>query len=95
MGNQSCGVAGNVADTGEARSVVSQAESDLGGLDIVVSNAGIYPSHAFLEMDVNDWDRVMAAFFSINRSHIPGEDSKGLPPVHPARAVEVTPSAAF
>lgn len=60
LGSLSCGIAGDVADTKEARSVVSRAERELGGLDIVVSNAGIHPSHAFLEMDVSDWDRVMA-----------------------------------
>jgi 3-oxoacyl-[acyl-carrier protein] reductase len=60
LGNQSCGVAGDVADTEEARAVVSRADAELDGIDIVVSNAGIFPSHAFLEMDINDWDRVMA-----------------------------------
>jgi len=60
LGGNSCGVPGDVADVNDARSVVSKAESAIGNLDIVVSNAGIYPSHPFLEMDVNDWDRVMA-----------------------------------
>ncbi|UCE53011.1 MAG: SDR family oxidoreductase [Desulfobacterales bacterium] len=60
IGNTSYGFPGDVADAQEARAVVSKAGLELGGLDIVVSNAGIYPSHPFLEMDVNDWDRVMA-----------------------------------
>src|SRR5574341_174723 len=30
-----------------------------GRIDIVVNNAGIYPSHQFLEMSEADWDRVM------------------------------------
>lgn len=60
LGSHCCGVTGDVADTAEAQSVVSQAEGKLGGLDIVVSNAGLFPSHAFLEMDISDWDRVMA-----------------------------------
>ena len=60
LGGNSCGVPGDVADVNDARSVVSKAEREIGNLDIVVSNAGIYPSHSFLEMDVNDWDRVMA-----------------------------------
>ena len=60
LGSHCCGVAGDISDTEEARSVVSRAAGELGGLDIVVSNAGLYPSHAFLEMDINDWDRVMA-----------------------------------
>jgi len=60
LGSHCCGVAGDVSDTEEARSVVSRADDELGGLEIVVSNAGIFPSHAFLEMDISDWDRVMA-----------------------------------
>ena len=60
LGSHCCGVAGDISDTEEARSVVSRAAGELGGMDIVVSNAGLYPSHAFLEMEINDWDRVMA-----------------------------------
>ena len=60
LGSHCCGVAGDISDTEEARSVVSRAAGELGGMDIVVSNAGLYPSHAFLEMELNDWDRVMA-----------------------------------
>lgn len=60
LGNTSFGFPGDVADSKDARKVVSKAELELGGLDIVVSNAGIFPSDPFLEMDVNDWDRVMA-----------------------------------
>lgn len=60
LGSNSWGIPGDVVDENEAPLVVSKAERAIGGLDIVVSNAGIYPSHAFLEMDVSDWDRVMA-----------------------------------
>jgi NAD(P)-dependent dehydrogenase (short-subunit alcohol dehydrogenase family) len=60
LGANSFGVPGDVADGQEAHSVVSNAVMEIGDLDIVVSNAGIYPSHPFLEMDINDWDRVMA-----------------------------------
>ncbi|MBW2412028.1 MAG: SDR family oxidoreductase [Deltaproteobacteria bacterium] len=60
LGRRCCAVVGDVADTEESRSVVSRADAELGGLDIVVSNAGIFPSRAFLEMDISDWDRVMA-----------------------------------
>jgi 3-oxoacyl-[acyl-carrier protein] reductase len=60
LGSQCFGIAGDVAVTKEARSIVSHAKREFGGLDIVVSNAGIFPSHAFLEMDISDWDRVMA-----------------------------------
>lgn len=60
LGSPCFGIAGDVAATKEARSIVSHAKREFGGLDIVVSNAGIFPSHAFLEMNISDWDRVMA-----------------------------------
>lgn len=60
LSSRCCGCVGDVADTEEAGSVVFRAAAELGGLDIVISNAGIFPSHAFLEMDTSDWDRVMA-----------------------------------
>lgn len=30
-----------------------------GGVDVLVSNAGVYPSHAFLDMPLHAWDAVM------------------------------------
>jgi 3-oxoacyl-[acyl-carrier protein] reductase len=60
LGHGSCGFAGDVSNVEAARAVVSNAQRELGGFDIVVSNAGIYPAHRFLEMSVDDWDRVMA-----------------------------------
>ncbi len=37
----------------------SQAESQLGPIDIWVNNAGIYPSRPLLEIPIDEWDRVM------------------------------------
>jgi len=59
LGPSGCGFEGDVSDPKKARALVAGAELALGGFDIVVGNAGIYPSHPFLEMDINDWDRVM------------------------------------
>lgn len=60
LGNNSCAFSGDVAVPEEARAVVLKTERALGGIDIAVSNAGIFPSQPFLEMAVDDWDRVMA-----------------------------------
>lgn len=53
---------GDIAETGTAEAVVNQAAADLGGLDIVVNNAGIdatewMPVH---EWPVEDFDRILA-----------------------------------
>jgi len=39
--------------------LASQAEARLGGIDIWVNNAGIYPSRPFLEIPLDEWDGVM------------------------------------
>ncbi len=39
--------------------LATQAESQLGEIDIWVNNAGIYPSRPLLEIQIDEWDRVM------------------------------------
>lgn len=39
--------------------LADQAEAALGGVEIWVNNAGIYPSCALLDIPVEEWDRVM------------------------------------
>jgi NAD(P)-dependent dehydrogenase (short-subunit alcohol dehydrogenase family) len=49
----------NVADTGSIGETVNAAIERLGGLDIWVNNAGIYPSSPLLEMTDAEWDKVL------------------------------------
>ena len=49
----------DVTDTASITAVADAAVAQLGGIDIWVSNAGIYPSHPLLEMKDEDWDRVL------------------------------------
>jgi len=39
--------------------MVAQVQSELGGLDVLVNNAGVYPRVPFLEMRESDWDHVV------------------------------------
>lgn len=50
---------GDVTDPSAAGSIVERAVRELGGLEVLVSNAGVYPSRPFLEMPVEEYDRVM------------------------------------
>lgn len=43
-----------------AQKLIEQAVTRLGGIDVLVNNAGTYPVHALLEMSDADWDRVIA-----------------------------------
>ena len=49
-----------MADSASVAEFADAAVSQLGGLDIWVNNAGIYPSAPLLEIDHDEWDRVIA-----------------------------------
>jgi NAD(P)-dependent dehydrogenase (short-subunit alcohol dehydrogenase family) len=49
----------DVADTASIASTADMAVTELGGIDIWVNNAGVYPSAPTLEMSDDDWDRVL------------------------------------
>ena len=51
---------GSVAIAADARRMVEEARTGLGGLDIVINNAGIFPRSPFLELAEEEWDRVLA-----------------------------------
>jgi NAD(P)-dependent dehydrogenase (short-subunit alcohol dehydrogenase family) len=53
------GLAVDVRVEASVESLAAQASSTLGGLDIRVNNAGIYPSKNLLEMSTEEWDRVL------------------------------------
>jgi 3-oxoacyl-[acyl-carrier protein] reductase len=50
-------VRGDVASTDDVEAMV-EAGTALGGIDLLVNNAGIFPRVALLEMTDHDWDRV-------------------------------------
>jgi NAD(P)-dependent dehydrogenase (short-subunit alcohol dehydrogenase family) len=50
----------DVTDAGSVAKAAELAERELGGLDIWVSNAGLYPNVPLLEMTPQLWDEVMA-----------------------------------
>jgi 3-oxoacyl-[acyl-carrier protein] reductase len=55
-------VVADLADPDQARRSVEQAAEAIGGLDVLVNNAGILHMAPLLEIDVADWDRT----FDIN-----------------------------
>jgi NAD(P)-dependent dehydrogenase (short-subunit alcohol dehydrogenase family) len=54
------GISADVAAAGAIDRAVSQVVEAWGGLDILVANAGISGDVAILDMDVAEWDRVLA-----------------------------------
>ena len=58
-GGQAVTIQGSVADKAEAARIVAEANDGLGGLDIVVNNAGVFPRSKFLELEEAEWDHVL------------------------------------
>lgn len=53
-------VKADVARLDQVRSMASQVERELGPIDVLINNAGVFPRVAFLEMTESDWDHVLA-----------------------------------
>ncbi|MEX1092986.1 MAG: SDR family oxidoreductase [Acidimicrobiia bacterium] len=52
-------VAGDVSSSAEVTSMMESAVGELGGLDIVVNNAGPYGATPIMEADESEWQRVI------------------------------------
>lgn len=52
-------VQADVAQPASAETMVARVVGELGGLDVLVNNAGVYPRVKFLDMRESDWDLVL------------------------------------
>lgn len=59
-GRRACAVRCDVTRERDVVALMSAVTTYLGGLDVVVSNAGIQRPQAITDMSVDDWDRMMA-----------------------------------
>ncbi|TNC05358.1 3-oxoacyl-[acyl-carrier-protein] reductase [Methylobacterium terricola] len=66
----------NLSDTAAVEALVPAAEAALGGLDVLVNNAGITRDNLFLRMKDEEWDSVIAvnltAAFRLSRAAVKG-----------------------
>lgn len=62
-GTQAIGVAGDVAEVGVADKIVEQTVQALGGLDILITNAGGPPAGAFESFDEATWQKAVDLSF--------------------------------
>jgi 3-oxoacyl-[acyl-carrier protein] reductase len=72
---QACAVAVDVRDEASVGAAFERVASDLGGIDIVVNNAGIVRDRRLAEMTTADWDEVLAVdlrgYFLVARAALP------------------------
>lgn len=52
-------VQGDVSNESQVDAMFARAESEFGGLDILINNAGMETHHAFLEMPLDAWRKVI------------------------------------
>jgi NAD(P)-dependent dehydrogenase (short-subunit alcohol dehydrogenase family) len=58
-GGDALAVLADVSDDAAVRDMVTQTAAAFGGVDIAVSNVSLRPYQAFLDITVEDWDRVL------------------------------------
>lgn len=60
LGRQATAIEVDVSEPAQVAAMVERAVGELGRVDLLVSNAGISQRRDFLEMSVEEWDRVIA-----------------------------------
>jgi 3-oxoacyl-[acyl-carrier protein] reductase len=60
LGRRAIAVLGDISDEAQANAVVAQGVAEMGGLDIVVSNAGLRRQTPFLDMSYAEWREIMS-----------------------------------
>jgi 3-oxoacyl-[acyl-carrier protein] reductase len=59
MGQRCAMVRADVSKSSEIRQMVATVEDELGPIDVLVNNAGIFPRAPFLELAEDEWDAVL------------------------------------
>jgi 3-oxoacyl-[acyl-carrier protein] reductase len=71
----------DVSDKASVQNMTQRVSSELGGIDILVNNAAIYPLRPWTEIEEEEWDRVMAVnlkgYFLCARAAYPSMRERG------------------
>jgi NAD(P)-dependent dehydrogenase (short-subunit alcohol dehydrogenase family) len=76
LGGKSASIAADITARGAAEQCVARAEKELGPIDVLVNNAGVFLWRPFLNLSPDDWELVLAtnltAAASLSRAALPG-----------------------
>ena len=59
LGRRALTVQGDVSKSADVTRVVEETHRGLGGVDILINNAGVFPRSPFLELTEAEWDHVL------------------------------------
>jgi 3-oxoacyl-[acyl-carrier protein] reductase len=59
LGRRCCMIQADISQSAQIRQLVATAEHDLGPIDVLVNNAGIFPRASFLDLQEEEWDAVL------------------------------------
>ncbi|MCA1688108.1 MAG: 3-oxoacyl-ACP reductase FabG [Actinobacteria bacterium] len=80
-GGRCVAVESDISDRRSVEAMVGRVVAELGGVDILVNNAAIYPRRAWTEIEEEEWDRVMAVnlkgYFLCARAAFPHMKERG------------------
>jgi len=65
-GESHLAVQADLADAGAVREMVDRAAAALGGLDVLVNNAGVYTVHEITETSYEEWQRAWRQILDVN-----------------------------
>jgi NAD(P)-dependent dehydrogenase (short-subunit alcohol dehydrogenase family) len=81
IGGRCIAVEADVADRRSTQAMIQRVADELGGVDILVNNAAIYPLRPWTEIEEEEWDRVMAVnlkgYFLCARAAFPSMRDRG------------------
>ena len=80
-GGRGIAIEADVSDKRSVETMTERVSAELGGVDILVNNAAIYPRRAWTEIEEEEWDRVMAVnlkgYFLCARAAFPHMRERG------------------
>jgi len=81
LGVEAFGVMADIGYPEALAGLIKDAMDAFGGVDVLVNNAAIRPSHGFIEMSDEDWTRVMNVNFGsvhgLSKAFLPGMVERG------------------